>query len=168
MIGSIRDSLIVQACNGSERMSASIVVRRITPFSSDGGARGLVWQFAESPKGDLWLAKVDEALTHSSVRRLDVDGHRSDGPSSSDLDAEDTCSDEGVGMDAATLAAFSKTGHWGLVGMKERASRIGAQLRCNCAPAFGTKLTVLEPASRASKKLFGLRQWLPAWCRSLN
>ena len=79
-----------------------------------------------------------------------------------------TSSDDGVGMDATTLAVFSKTGHWGLVGMKERASRIGAQLRCNCAPAFGTKLTVLEPASRASKKLFGLRQWLPAWCRSLN
>ena len=76
-----------------------------------------------------------------------------------------TCSDDGMGMNPETLAAFSKAGHWGLVGMKERASRIGARLTCESTPAFGTKLTVLVPATRAYEKSFGLRQWLPAWCR---
>ncbi len=76
-----------------------------------------------------------------------------------------TCSDDGVGMNPEILAAFSRAGHWGLVGMKERASRIGARLECQSAPGFGTRLTVLVPATRAYEKRFGIRQWLPAWCR---
>jgi hypothetical protein len=72
---------------------------------------------------------------------------------------------DGVAMNPETLAAFSKAGHWGLVGMKERASRIGARLECQSSLGFGTKLTVLVPGTRAYENSFGLRQWLPAWCR---
>ena len=76
-----------------------------------------------------------------------------------------TCSDDGVGMDEETLRLFSKPGHWGLVGMKERASRIGARLECESSLGSGTKIEVFVPAAQAYEGHFGIPRWLPAWCR---
>jgi signal transduction histidine kinase len=75
------------------------------------------------------------------------------------------CSDDGVGINGQTLSSFSKPGHWGLVGMKERASRIGAHLQCDSEAGLGTTIAVTVPAARAYERSFGLRSWLPAWCR---
>jgi signal transduction histidine kinase len=102
---------------------------------------------------------ITNAFHHARASRIDVTiGYATDVLSV-------ICSDDGVGMDPVTLAKFSKTGHWGLVGMKERASRIGAQLKCESTPAFGTKVTVLVPASQAYEKVSGLRQWLLGFYR---
>ena len=79
-----------------------------------------------------------------------------------------TFSDDGIGMPPETLARFSRAGHWGLIGMKERAERIGARLECDSAPTLGTKLSVRVPAAQAYESWFGLRPWLPAWCRNLK
>jgi signal transduction histidine kinase len=39
------------------------------------------------------------------------------------------CRDNGAGMSEQQLEAGSPAGHWGMTGMKERASRIGAKVR---------------------------------------
>jgi signal transduction histidine kinase/ligand-binding sensor domain-containing protein len=76
-----------------------------------------------------------------------------------------TFADDGRGMDAQTLADFSRAGHWGLVGMKERASRIEARLHCESTPERGTTLTISLPAARAYRDSRGRHRWLTAWRR---
>jgi len=40
-----------------------------------------------------------------------------------------------------------RAGHYGMVGMKERASRIGAELDLSSAPGQGTKVSVRMPVA---------------------
>jgi nitrate/nitrite-specific signal transduction histidine kinase len=54
--------------------------------------------------------------------------------------------DDGVGIAADVIAAGRKPGHFGLVGMRERAERIGGALSIECAPGGGTAVTVTLPA----------------------
>ncbi|WP_227470453.1 sensor histidine kinase [Massilia sp. YMA4] len=57
--------------------------------------------------------------------------------------------DDGCGLDAAVAQAGGRPGHWGLVGMRERAAAIGATLRMASGPGQGTALEVTLPAARA-------------------
>jgi two-component sensor histidine kinase len=59
------------------------------------------------------------------------------------------CSDDGCGMEPDVLEAGFKTGHWGIVGMNERASRLGCKLEVRSAPGAGTKIEVAIPAKSA-------------------
>jgi len=56
-----------------------------------------------------------------------------------------TVADDGRGMDSVT-AARGREGHFGLVGMRERASRIGAQFRIESQPGHGTSVALSIPA----------------------
>ncbi len=47
------------------------------------------------------------------------------------------------------FAQGSKAGHWGLVGMRERAARIGAALSIDSAAGAGTKVVLRVPAQLA-------------------
>jgi signal transduction histidine kinase len=60
-----------------------------------------------------------------------------------------TVRDDGAGIDSAVLRAGGKAGHWGLVGMRERADRLGATLAVDSAPGRGTTVTLAVPAARA-------------------
>jgi signal transduction histidine kinase/ligand-binding sensor domain-containing protein len=51
--------------------------------------------------------------------------------------------DDGVGFDPAT--AMAKKDHWGMAGMQERATQIGATLTVNTSPGRGTKIEVVVP-----------------------
>ncbi len=72
------------------------------------------------------------AHRHSEATRIVVSGRidRSFG----------TCTivDDGVGFDAA----YQPEGHYGLVGMKERATKIGATIKFDSKPGVGTAITV--------------------------
>ncbi|WP_307731067.1 sensor histidine kinase [Pseudoduganella chitinolytica] len=57
--------------------------------------------------------------------------------------------DDGRGLDAAVAQAGSRPGHWGLVGMRERAAGIGASLRMASGPGQGTALEVTLAAALA-------------------
>jgi signal transduction histidine kinase/ligand-binding sensor domain-containing protein len=57
--------------------------------------------------------------------------------------------DDGSGIPQKVLEAYRKEGHWGLVGMKERAARIGANFDCKSSAAAGTVVTVTVPAHLA-------------------
>jgi nitrate/nitrite-specific signal transduction histidine kinase len=54
--------------------------------------------------------------------------------------------DDGCGIDPGILEDESRAGHWGLIGMRERAREIGAQLEIRSRAGAGTEveLTVLS------------------------
>ncbi len=57
--------------------------------------------------------------------------------------------DDGRGIDAEVLRKGRPQGHWGLVGMRERAQRIGATLAIGDGAEGGTLLVLTVPAPRA-------------------
>ena len=57
--------------------------------------------------------------------------------------------DNGQGLPAAIAEAGQREGHWGLVGMKERALAMGAQYFVTSVPAQGTTIQVKMPANLA-------------------
>jgi signal transduction histidine kinase/ligand-binding sensor domain-containing protein len=59
------------------------------------------------------------------------------------------CRDNGTGMTREQVDAGSPVGHWGLTGMKERASRIGGKFDIWSTPGAGTEIEVSVPASTA-------------------
>lgn len=70
--------------------------------------------------------------------------------------------DNGVGMDQSQLTGSD--GHFGLVGMRERAERIGAHLQIVSREGGGTAVVMYASARVAYK---GRRIW-PLWSRSLD
>lgn len=66
--------------------------------------------------------------------------------------------DDGCGIDPAILEDECRAGHWGLIGMRERAREIGAQLEIRSRAGAGTEveLTVLSPYAR-SRRWWGWR-----------
>ncbi|WP_229202022.1 sensor histidine kinase [Pseudoduganella aquatica] len=57
--------------------------------------------------------------------------------------------DDGRGLDEDVAKAGHRPGHWGLVGMRERAASIGAALRIDSSPGGGTVIEVTVPAKLA-------------------
>ena len=57
--------------------------------------------------------------------------------------------DDGKGIDTAVLQQGARTGHWGLPGIRERAKRIGAQLKLWSESGAGTEVELTVPASVA-------------------
>ncbi len=72
---------------------------------------------------------------HACARRVDIDVREQDGAVRLDI------SDDGVGFDPARPAA----GHFGLVGIKERAAAINATLDIVSAPGEGAHLSLRAP-----------------------
>lgn len=70
--------------------------------------------------------------------------------------------DNGAGIPEATLSAGSRTGHFGLVGMRERAQQIGGRLHMASSEGAGTEVALLVPARAAySDRRLRLLKWLP-------
>jgi len=57
--------------------------------------------------------------------------------------------DDGRGIDSAILANGGRDNHWGLNGMRERASKIGGQLELWSRPGNGTEAALTVPAGSA-------------------
>jgi ligand-binding sensor domain-containing protein/signal transduction histidine kinase len=67
--------------------------------------------------------------------------------------------DDGCGIDPQILGA-GRDGHWGLIGMRERAERIGARLRVRSAVSSGTEVELSIPGqiafeSQRSRSTYG-------------
>jgi signal transduction histidine kinase len=56
-------------------------------------------------------------------------------------------SDDGEGMDPKVLEDGGRGGHWGLIGIRERAKRMGAQLEVSSKNGAGTQVELTVPAS---------------------
>ena len=50
------------------------------------------------------------------------------------------CEDDGIGIDPQFASNSGRPGHWGLIGMRERAQKIGATLRAQRSTKGGTEI----------------------------
>ena len=57
--------------------------------------------------------------------------------------------DDGKGIDPEIVKSGGRAGHWGLLGMRERAKRIGARLEFWSEAGAGTEVELSIPASIA-------------------
>lgn len=71
-----------------------------------------------------------------------------------------TCHDNGCGIDQETNVPPPESCHYGVVGMIERARRIGASYRCDSSPGLGTKVVIRLPANRAYVQSGRISAWL--------
>jgi signal transduction histidine kinase len=62
------------------------------------------------------------------------------------------CSDNGLGVDPEIVQAKYKAGHWGIIGMRERARALGCKLDFSSKPGVGTEIQVCVDARRAYAK----------------
>jgi signal transduction histidine kinase/ligand-binding sensor domain-containing protein len=60
--------------------------------------------------------------------------------------------DDGEGIDPSVLGAGGKPAHFGLIGMRERAKRLGGQFEVWSKPAAGTEVDLRVPASVAYRE----------------
>jgi signal transduction histidine kinase len=74
------------------------------------------------------------------------------------------CYDDGCGIDAQTIESAPRS-HYGMLGMRERARRLGARYTCDSAPGYGTKLIVCVPAGRAYEDNGWFSVWLGTFQR---
>jgi signal transduction histidine kinase len=86
---------------------------------------------------------ISNALRHANATRIEVEINY--GPTHLRL----RCRDNGAGMSKQQLEAGSPAGHWGMTGMKERASRVGAKFDIWSTPGAGTEVEVNIPAAAA-------------------
>jgi signal transduction histidine kinase len=72
--------------------------------------------------------------------------------------------DDGQGIGSAVLEAGERPGHFGLIGMRERAKKLGANLEVWSKPGAGTEVDLRVPADVAYRRLQtesrGIRTWL--------
>ncbi|HEY6893101.1 MAG TPA: ATP-binding protein, partial [Rhodanobacteraceae bacterium] len=79
--------------------------------------------------------------------------------------------DDGMGIDPETLKAGKKAGHWGLIGMRERAREVGGYVEIWSGSRPGTEIQLQVPARIAYVDSGALRpsrwrRWLTAGARS--
>jgi signal transduction histidine kinase len=67
--------------------------------------------------------------------------------------------DDGVGFPPSILEKGHKSGHFGLVGMRERAERIGGDFTIECDPALGATVAVTFPARVAYAGAVSKGRW---------
>jgi signal transduction histidine kinase len=74
--------------------------------------------------------------------------------------------DDGRGITATVLEAGGRPGHFGLLGMRERAKKLGAHLEVWSKPGAGTEIDLRVPANVAYRRTRaaarGIRFWLGA------
>jgi signal transduction histidine kinase len=76
-----------------------------------------------------------------------------------------TVVDDGKGIEAATIEGQQPASHFGLPGMRERATIIGGQLDIRSAIGRGTEVELRVPASRAYEAAARTRHWWEAFRR---
>ena len=76
--------------------------------------------------------------------------------------------DDGAGIDQAVLRAGQREGHWGLVGMRERARKIQGHLEIWSRPGAGTEIELRLPATVAYQNNKSRWGWLPSWHRKAS
>lgn len=107
-----------------------------------GPARDLLPAVADEA-GHIVLEAMRNAFTHARARHIAV--HVDHGRRTLSV----AVADDGCGMDADVARDGYRSGHWGLIGMRERATRIGGRLDIASRAGHGTTITLTVPAARA-------------------
>ncbi len=95
---------------------------------------------------------ITNALRHAAATRIEIEINYA--PTHLRM----RCRDNGKGMSKEQLDAGSPAGHWGVTGMKERASRIGARFDIWSTPGAGTEVDISVPAA-AAYHVDGRKRW---------
>jgi signal transduction histidine kinase len=66
-----------------------------------------------------------------------------------DLELQLSFRDDGPGIESSVLKDGARSGHWGLIGMRERAARLGADLTFWSKPGAGTEIALVIPGHLA-------------------
>jgi PAS domain S-box-containing protein len=82
------------------------------------------------------------AFCHSRAKRVEFDLEYAD------IELRLRVRDDGCGIDLQTLR-LGREGHWGLAGMRERATRIGGELKISSGVAVGTEVQLSIPSRLA-------------------
>ena len=110
----------------------------VAGFEADGSAVRLAPALAEEV-AEIAREAMRNAFRHAGATRIDVRlayGRRR-------LALE--VADDGRGVAEAVLQAGRRDGHWGLVGMRERAAQIGGQLTVDSVAGRGTTVRLAVP-----------------------
>jgi signal transduction histidine kinase len=91
----------------------------------------------------IGLEALTNAFHHSEAHRIELKLNYTEARLRLDV------SDNGLGIDAALVDGGHRPAHWGLVGMRERAARIGAQLDLSSGRGSGTVVVLNVPAAVA-------------------
>jgi signal transduction histidine kinase/ligand-binding sensor domain-containing protein len=95
----------------------------------------------------LGIEALRNAVRHANARGIEVELHY--GTDELLLRIRD----DGIGIDPAILARDRKVGHWGLHGMRERATLIGAELKVWSQLNSGTEIELKIPGANAYTRL---------------
>ncbi len=90
---------------------------------------------------------VSNAVKHSGARTIEVTLKPAPKPAQNAIFL--SVSDDGAGCEPSENGHI-KPGHYGLIGMKERAAQIGAQFAFESAPGRGTTVSVMAPVERST------------------
>ena len=90
---------------------------------------------------------VSNAVKHSGARTIEVTLKPASRLSQGTLFL--SVADDGAGCEPSENGHL-KPGHYGLIGMKERAAQIGAQFAFESAPGRGTTVSVMAPVDRST------------------
>jgi NarL family two-component system sensor histidine kinase YdfH len=93
---------------------------------------------------------VSNVARHAQVRQVTISGQCKDGRYILAI------SDDGTGFDPA--AAFSQAGHFGLVGLQERARLAGGHLEIESTPRQGTTLRLFLPLDASAHSPLALER----------
>jgi ligand-binding sensor domain-containing protein/signal transduction histidine kinase len=102
---------------------------------------------------------IGNACMHSGASRLEVELRYA-------RDVTLRVSDNGIGIDPV-IADQGKDGHFGLQGMRERASRIGGKLTLGSSPNSGTEIRLTVPGGIIFRKTMTVRRSLSTRIRTL-
>ncbi|MGC2660076.1 MAG: triple tyrosine motif-containing protein [Bryobacteraceae bacterium] len=108
---------------------------------TEQGVRRPLHPYVQQELSTISREALANAFEHSGAARIDL--HLCYG----NLNFKIRCTDDGVGMESS-VAMSGRSGHWGLIGMQERAKAVGAQLALWSAPGGGTELEISIPAYR--------------------
>lgn len=92
-----------------------------------------------------WIGReaLINAFTHAGAARIEFDVAFESGG------LRCRCRDDGKGFDEALLNSGARQNHWGVSGMRERASRIGATVHLWTRPGAGTEVELQVPRRSA-------------------
>ena len=69
------------------------------------------------------------------------------------------CRDNGCGVSQEAVRASVRQGHWGIIGMRERAGGLGCTFDFSSTVGEGTVVTVLVPAKKAYARTSSSPWW---------
>lgn len=83
------------------------------------------------------------AFQHAQASHLEIE------VSFRDIELRLSFRDDGAGIDPLVLKDGARSGHWGLIGLRERATRLGAELAFWSKPGVGTEIALTIPGHLA-------------------